>query len=288
MNNLYRTLFFVPGNNPAMLMKSEIYKPDCIIYDLEDAVSIAEKDAARILVATALKNIRPNITIGIRVNGMDTPYFQEDIQMIAPLCPNFIRLPKSENPEDIKKLDAILTKIELDNKIDSGSIKIICTIETALGVYRTYDLATASPRVIGVGLGAEDFCTDMKTKRSPEGTELRYARYKLVMDARAAKVMAFDFVYSDIKNIAGFTEDTSYGKQLGYSGRSVVHPDQIPIVHKIFTPSEEEINHAKEVLAAYEEAKLRGSGVISLHGKMIDMPMVIRAQDLLSYAEGAQ
>lgn len=267
-------------------MKAEIYKPDCIIYDLEDAVSIAEKDAARILVAIALKDIRPNIVIGVRVNSMDTPYFQEDIQLIGPLCPNFIRLPKSENPDNIRTLDKMLTTIEEKNGIEKGTIKIICTIETALGVYRTYDLATASPRVIGVGLGAEDFCTDMKTKRSTEGTELKYAQYKLVMDARAAKVMAFDFVYSDLKNIDGFAESTAYGKQLGYSGRSVVHPDQIPVVHEVFTPSEEEILHSREVLDAYENAKLNGSGVIALRGKMIDMPMVTRAQELLDYAMG--
>jgi len=287
MNSLYRTMFFVPGNDPHKIVKSEVYRPDCIIYDLEDAVSITEKDSARILVKHALEEIRPDIRVGVRINGIDTPFFEEDVRTITPLCPDFLRLPKTEKPKEVQLLDKFISEIEQANNIEVGTIKIVCTIETALGVYNAYQLATASPRVIAIGLGAEDFCTDMKTTRSADSEELRYARGKIVLEAHAAKVMALDFVYSDVKNTEGFRNNVLAGKQLGYTGKSVVHPDQIAIVHECYTPTAKEIEHANAVLSSYDEAVANGSGVIALNGKMIDTPMVTRAKDILAYAQEA-
>lgn len=287
MNSLYRTMFFVPGNDPHKIVKAEVYRPDCIIYDLEDAVSIAEKDSARILVKYALKEIRPDIRVGVRINGIETPFFEEDVRVIAPLCPDFLRLPKTEKPEEVQFLDKLISEIEQENNIAAGTIKIVCTIETALGVYNAYKLATASPRVLAIGLGAEDFCTDMKTTRSADCEELRYARGKIVLDAHAAQVLGLDFVYSDIKNTEGFLKNVLEAKQLGYTGKSVVHPDQIAVVHECYSVTSQEIEHAKAVLAAYDEAMVNGSGVIALNGKMIDAPMVTRAKDILAYAREA-
>ena len=284
MNNLYRTMFFVPGNDPYKILKAEVYRPDCIIYDLEDSVSIHEKDSARLLIKYALQDICPDLRVGVRINSLDSEYIHDDVSVIVPCKPDFLRLPKTETAADVHRLDDMITKAEVKAGIEIGTVKIVCTIETALGVYNAYSIATASKRVIAIGLGAEDFCTDMKTSRSESGIELEYARGKFVLEAHAAKVMAMDFVYSDVRNHDGFRANVMKGKQLGYTGKSVVHPDQIRIVHECYKPTEKEIARSQAILEVYEEAMKAGSGVISLNGKMIDMPMVIRAQDLLAYA----
>ncbi len=285
MNSLYRTLFFVPGNDPKKIAKAEVYRPDCIIYDLEDSVSVGEKESARILVSYAMKEIRPDIRIGVRINALDTPFAADDVRAMVPLRPDFLRLSKTETPEDVLTLDKMIGIEERKHGMEEGTIKIVCTIETALGVYNAYRIASASPRVLAIGLGAEDFVTDMKTTRTAEGKEMEYARAKFVLEGHAAKVLVLDFVYSDVKNTEGFRENAAQGKLLGYTGKSVVHPDQIPIVHEIYTPSEKQITHSQAVLAAYDEAVAAGSGVISLNGKMIDMPMVTRAKEILEYAK---
>lgn len=287
MNSLYRTMFFVPGNNPKKIIGAEIYRPDCIIYDLEDSVSVFEKDSARTLVKYALKYNRPDCKIGIRINQSDTPYYMEDIRVMVPLCPDFLRLPKAETANDIVNLDKLITEIEKQYGINVGSVKIVASIENAIGVLNSYQIAKASDRMLAIGLGAEDFRTDMNMDRSDNADEILFARNLISLSAHAAGIKAMDYVYSNIKNEDGFKEDVIKGKKLGYSGKSVVHPSQIDIVHEVYTPSEQEIKNAKTILDAYEDALKNASGVTSLNGKMIDKPMVTRAMAILSYAKAS-
>lgn len=287
MNSLYRTMFFVPGNSPSKIAKAEVYGADCLIFDLEDAVSIYEKDAARDLIRTFLSSYRPNCRIGVRINSQDSPYYEEDVKTMVPLKPDFLRLPKSETAENMQALDQLITKYEKANNIEVGTVKIVATIETALGVYNAYQIATGSKRVIGIGLGAEDFRTDMCMSRSEDGTEILFARNQISLAAHAAGVMPLDYVYSNFKNAEGFTADVKYGKMLGFTCKSVIHPSQIPLVHAVYDPTDKEIEDAKAVLAVYEEALAKASGVIALNGKMIDMPMVARAKAVLAYAKAA-
>ncbi len=288
MNDLYRTMLFVPGNNPGKMVKAEIYGADCIIFDLEDAVSVNEKDAARDLVISFLSRHRPQCCrVGVRINGWDTPYYEEDVKSMVPLKPDFLRLPKTETAEHIKLLDALLTEQEKAYGIDVGSIKIVATIETALGVYNAYNIASASDRMLAIGLGAEDFRTDMRMSRSEDGSEIYFARNMISLAAHAAGIKAIDYVYSNFKNEEGFVADVKLGKSLGYSGKSVIHPNQILLVHGVYEPNEKEIEHSKKVLAAYETAMQNASGVISLDGKMIDMPIVTRAKAIISLAKAS-
>lgn len=287
MNSLYRTMFFVPGNAPGKLTKAEIYGADCLIYDLEDAVAVNQKDAARELVKSFLSTYRPDCRIGIRINAQDTPYYEDDVAAMVPLKPDFLRLPKSETAENMQKLDALITKHEEANGITPGTVKIVATIETALGVYNAFQIATGSKRVIGIGLGAEDFRTDMRMSRSEDGKEILFARNFISLSAHAAGVMPLDYVYSNFRNTEGFVEDVKFGKMLGFTCKSVIHPSQIPLVHSVYDPTDKEIEHAKRVLMVYEEAVAKASGVISLDGKMIDMPMVTRAKAVLAYAQAA-
>ncbi len=287
MNSLYRTMLFVPGNNPKKIISAEVYGADCIIYDLEDSVSVFEKDSARILVKYALRYNRPECRIGIRINQSDTPYYKEDVECMVPLKPDFLRLPKAECAEDIINLDRLITKTEKEFDIPEGSVKIVASIENALGVMNSYKIASASKRMLAIGLGAEDFRTDMGMQRSESAEEILFARNLIALHAHAANIKAMDYVYSNFKNEEGFRADTLLGKKLGYTGKSVVHPSQVSIVHEIYTPSEEEIDNAKAIFVAYEDALKCGSGVTSLNGKMIDKPMVTRAMAVLSSAKAA-
>lgn len=270
------------------MVKAEIYGADCVIFDLEDAVSIYEKDAARDLVKHYLTELRPETCrIGVRINAQDTPYYELDVRSMVPVKPDFLRLPKSETEENIQKLDALITECEKESGMEEGSVKIIATIETALGVYNAYQIAKASPRVIAIGLGAEDFRTDMHMTRSEDGQEILFARNMISLAAHAAGVLPLDYVYSNFKNEEGFIADVRFGKMLGFTGKSIIHPSQIPLVHDVFTPTDKEIEQAKKVVTAYEDAMSRASGVVALDGKMIDAPIVVRAKNTLEYAKAS-
>lgn len=285
MNSLYRTLFFVPGNSPQKLVKAEIYGADCIIFDLEDSVSVYEKDSARNLVAEFLQEHRPDCRIGIRINASDSQFYEADVKAMVPLQPDFLRLPKSESAEQIQTLDRLIGQYEKEVGLVEGTVKIVATIETALGVYQAYQIATASPRMLGIGLGAEDYRVDMNIKREEDGSEIAFARNFISLAAHAAHIMPLDYVYSNVKNELGFRADVMMGKKFGYRSKSVIHPNQIAVVHECYNPTNEEIGYAKQVMQAYKEAMAKGDGVTSLNGKMIDAPIVEKAKQTLMYAE---
>lgn len=288
MERLRRTMMFAPGANAAMLRDAPLYGADSIMFDLEDAVSLKEKDAARTLVHFALKTFDYSaVETVVRINGLDT-VGKQDIEAVVLAGVNVIRLPKTETAKDIIDVDEAITLVEESNQIPVGTTKMMAAIESAEGVLNAREIAQASTRLIGIALGAEDYVTNMKTKRYPDGQELFFARNMILHAARAAGIAAIDTVYSDVDNVEGFQAETNLIKQLGFDGKSVINPRQIPLVNAIYAPTEKEIQHAKEVIWAINEAEAKGSGVISLNGKMIDKPIVERAQRVIALAKAAK
>ena len=288
MDRLRRTMMFVPGANAAMLRDAPLYGADSVMFDLEDAVSLNEKDSARTLVHFALKTFDYSaIETVVRINGLDT-VGALDIEAMVLAGVNVIRLPKTETAQDIIDVAAVITQVEEDNDLPVGTTKMMAAIESAEGVLNARDIATASERLIGIALGAEDYVTNMKTRRYPDGQELLFARSMILHAARAAGIAAIDTVFSDINDTDGFIAETTRIKQLGFDGKSVINPRQIPLVNGIYAPSKAEIQQAKEVIWAIREAESKGSGVISLNGKMVDKPIVERAERVIALAKAAK
>jgi len=285
---LRRTMMFVPGNNPAMIRDAQIYGADTIMFDLEDAVSINEKDSARFLVHQAVKTINfSNHEVIVRVNALDTVFGRHDVEAMVAAGVNGIRLPKTETAKDIHDMESLIEQCEKEYGVPIGKTKLVAAVESALGVKNAYEIAEASDRLIGIAIGAEDFVTNMKTTRSPEGVELLMARSQILLAARTAGIAALDTVYSDVNNEEGFRNEVKLIKQLGFDGKSIINPRQIDIVNEVYTPTEKEIEKSIRVIGAAKEAEYRGSGVVALDGQMIDKPIIERAQRVLMLAKAS-
>lgn len=278
---------FVPGANAAMLRDAPLFGADSVMFDLEDSVSLKEKDTSRALVHFALKTFDySSVETVVRVNGLDS-CGALDIEAVVLAGVNVIRLPKTETAQDIVDVEAVIERVERENGIEVGRTRMMAAIESAEGVLNAREIAKASKRLIGIALGAEDYVTNMKTRRYPDGQELFFARSMILHAARAAGIAAIDTVYSDVNNTEGFQNEVRMIKQLGFDGKSVINPRQIPLVNEIYTPTEKEIDHAKQVIWAIREAESKGSGVISLNGKMVDKPIVERAERVIALATAA-
>ena len=275
---------FVPGNNPAMMQDAFIYGPDSIMLDLEDSVTMAEKDTARLLVHNALKSIDYGTTeMVVRINPLNTPYGKKDIEAVVKAGVHVIRMPKTETADEVREVEAEIEKVEREIGC-LGRTQIMAAIESTLGVINAYDIAIASKRMMGIALGAEDYSANLKTQRSPEGIELLLARQTIVVAARAAGIDALDTVYSNLNDMETFRKEVELIKQLGFDGKSIINPRQIEVVNEVFAPKEKDIQKALTILAAIKEAEQRGSGVIAVNGKMVDRPVVIRAQRTIDLA----
>jgi len=282
---LRRSMLFVPGNAPSMLRDAHIYGPDSVMFDLEDAVSPREKDAARHLVFRALRDYDyAGVERIVRINGLDTPHGLEDIAAVVAGGVDAVRLPKTDGPHDIIAVERAVEAAEKRFGRPAGSVKLVAAIESARGILAVREIATASARLVAIAIGAEDFVTDLHTTRSPEGIELLAARSMIVLAARAAGIMAIDTVFTGVDDPEGFLREVRLAKQLGFDGKSVIHPSQIALAHSVYTPTAAEIAKAHRVMAAAAEAEAKGSGVISLDGKMIDKPIVERAVRVLALA----
>lgn len=285
MERLRRTMMFLPASNPSMVRDAYIYGADSLMFDLEDAVALTEKDSARFLIYNALKTIDyGNTELVVRINGLDSPFGREDIEAVVRAGVHVIRLPKTERKEDIHAVEAVIEEVERKCGRDVGSTKMMAAIESPIGVINAFEIATASKRLIAVALGAEDYVTNLKTKRYPDGMELLGARSQIVIAARAAGIYALDTVYTEVDNEEGFRREVELIKQLGFDGKSVINPRQIKPVHEIYTPSEKEINKSISIVRAAKEAEEKGLGVISVNGKMVDKPIVERAERILQLA----
>lgn len=285
---LRRTMMFVPGNNPAMIKDAGIYGADSIMFDLEDSVSMLEKDAARMLVMTAIQTVDYNDTeLVVRVNELASEFGRADIFAMVYAGIDVIRLPKTETVEDILAVEHTIEEAERYFNKQMGKTQMMAAIEGPEGVLNAPAIALSSDRLIGIAIGAEDYVTNMKTQRYPDGNELFFARSMIVHAARAAGISAFDTVYSDVENEEGLYNEVKLIHQLGFDGKSVINPRQIPLVNSIYQPRIKEIQHAMNVISAIEEAKQKGAGVISLNGKMIDKPVVARAERVMMLAKAS-
>ena len=288
MDRLRRTMMFVPGNNASMLKDAHIYGADSLMFDLEDSVSLDQKEAARFLVYNCVKHMNyGNAEIVVRINGLDTPYGKEDIKAMVRAGVDVIRLPKTETAQDILDVEAIIEETEKEIGLEIGTTRMMAAIEGPLGAMSAYEIAKSSARLMGIALGAEDYVRSMKTKRYPDGNELFGARSAIAMAARAAGIYALDTVFSNVDDEEGLRREVTLIKQLGFDGKSVINPRQISVVNEIFNPTEAEIDEAIKIKKAIEEAKAKGSGVIALNGKMIDKPVVERAERVLEIAKAS-
>ncbi len=281
-----RSMLFLPGNNPNMLINGNCLGADAVIFDLEDAVSPAEKDAARILVRNTLHYLDFSCCERIvRINSIDTPYWQADIAALAPFRPDMILLPKTSSTADVQEVDACLRQWEQELGMAENTIGLMPLIETALGVENAFLIATAAKRVRALFLGAEDLTADLQCKRTKEGKEIFYARTRLVMAARAAGVEVYDTPFTDVNDDAGIVEDAAFAKALGFSGKAAISPRHIAPINQAFSPTIADVRYAYEVMDAIAQAKQQGKGAISLKGKMIDAPIVARAQQTIAMAQ---
>ncbi len=287
--SLMRTSLYAGGTSPAAkIIQAGFYGEDCLVYDLEDSVSADEKDAARFLVYNAIKYHRPEGKyIIIRVNGIYSDELEEDLEAAVRARPDAIRIPKVEYASEVSSIDKKITEIEQRANIPVNSIKIWCNIESYLGVINAREIAAASPRVVAMALGAEDFTASMNAKRTKPGWEIFQARNMLLLACRAAGISAQDAVFSDINDTDGLQRDLEMTRTLGFDGKTCVHPRQINLVNACFTPTAKEITNAKRVIAALEAAAQNRTGVCTLDGSMVDKPMELRARSVLAKAKAA-
>ncbi len=281
-----RTMLYIPGNNPGMLQLADIFGADAVLFDLEDSVAPNEKDAARDLIANMIRfREYENIEITVRINPIDTPYFDRDVkEIIASGNLDAIRLPKANSAKDVKALEKLINKYEEEFKIEPGSIKIHPMIETAIGVIRSYEIASSSDRIDAITIGGQDLTANMGVSKTKEGKEILWARSQVVMSAKAANVDVIDTIFADINDEEGLIEETRLIKSLGFTGKAVINPRQIKPIHAVFAPSKDEVEWAFEVIDAYEKALKEGRGVIAVRGKMIDPPVRKRAQRIVGMA----
>lgn len=285
---LRRTMMFLNAQRASLVKDAYIYKPDSIIFDLEDAVAENQKDSARIALYNALKSINyKGIELVVRINGLDTPHAKEDIRAAIAGGIHAVRVPKTETPGDIYAAEKEIEKAEREFGIEIGRTMIMGAIESPLGVINAFDIAKSSKRMMGISIGAGDYTRTMQTTRSIEGIELQGARSQLVIAARAAGIMCFDTVYTDIENTEGFINEVKLIKQLGFDGKSIISPKQIPIVHSVFAPSQSEIRRAEKTIRALKEHSQGGVGVFTVDGQMIDIAMLEGANRTIALAKAS-
>jgi len=291
-DRLRRSRLYLPGNEPKYFVNAGLHKPDGIILDLEDSVAPVSKHDAKFLVRNALRSVdfsgpgevkrrRNGCERMVRINQLPTGL--EDLKFIVPHNIHVIIIPKAEHAEQIKQVEEVVLKIKKEKNI-KNDIFFMPIIESALGVINAYEIASASKNICSLAIGLEDYTADIGTQRTEEGRESLYARSMVVNAARAAGIQPIDTVYSDGTNMEGLRESVIEAKSLGFDGKGCIHPRQIEVVHKAFAPTEPEIEKAKIIVAAFEDAEKKGFGVVSIGSKMIDLPVVKRAQKTIDLA----
>ncbi len=280
-----RTFLFMPGNNPGMLASAQCLGADVVIFDLEDAVAQTEKDAARILVSHALTELRPQgVGVTVRINGLDTPYWQADMEAVVAAGTDFVMVPKIESADQMLQVAAAIESAR--QKCGStATVKAIAIIETPLGLENAYAIASASKALHGILLGAEDFTASMGAQRTADGAEIAYARSRLLTACKAAGVLAIDTPFPFVADLEGLEKDAAFAVQLGFDGKSVISPHHVHRVNQAFMPAPEKVNWARRVMAAARKASEEGKGAVSLDGMMIDLPIIKRAERILLLAD---
>ena len=270
-----RSRLYLPGNEPKFMINAGIHKPDAIILDLEDSVAPVEKDAARVLVRNALRQVDfYGAERMVRINQL--PAGLKDLEYIIPHNVHVILIPKCESSKQVKQIDMRIKEI-LNKKNIKESVFLMPIIESGLGVIKAYEIASSSDNIVALAIGLEDYTADIGTERTKEGRESFFARSQVVNAARAAGLQPIDTVFSDVTDMDGLRQSVNEAKSLGFEGKGCIHPRQIKVIHDAFAPAEREIEKAKSIVSAFEKAEKEGLGVVSLGSKMIDPPVVKRA-----------
>ncbi len=293
MNNpnkkrLRRTMMFLNAQKPGLIKDPYIYKPDSIMLDLEDAVAQNQKDAARFSLYHALRELDyRGCERVVRINGLDTPYWREDIRCAVAGGCDAIRIPKTERAQDVKMVEEAVAASEEEFHIPSGRTLIMAAIESARGVMRALDICESSERLFGIALSGGDYTKDLQTHITGTGLELMGARQNMIIAARAAGVQCFDTVYTDLDDMEGFKKDVETIHLMGFDGKSIINPRQISIVHEIFTPSQKDIIFAEKVVREIDTKKAQGIGVFTVDGKMIDIAFYDGAKRTIELAKAS-
>ncbi|MDO5336390.1 MAG: aldolase/citrate lyase family protein [Eubacteriales bacterium] len=285
---LRRTMMFLNAQKPSLIKDPYIYKPDSIMLDLEDAVAETQKDAARFSLYHALKEINyRGVERVVRINGLDTPYWKEDIRCCVAGGCDAIRIPKTESAKDVKLVEDAVEFAEREFGRQKGSTLIMAAIESARGVMKALEICEASERLFGIALSGGDYTKDLQTHITGTGIELMGARQNLVIAARAAGVQCFDTVYTNLDDMEGFRQDVQTIHLMGFDGKSIINPRQIDIVHDIYTPSAREIIFAEKVVREIDDKKAKGIGVFTVDGKMIDIAFYDGAKRTIALAKAS-
>ena len=284
--DLLRSLVFVPGNRRDMLEKAASFPADFLVPDMEDSVPLSEKAAARNVIADMLPILyQAGKRMVVRINALDTGLLEEDMNAAVTPHTYGINVGKVDTPWHVHEIDKILTAFEIKKRLERGRIRLIVYLESAVAVINAYSICSASPRIMAAAFGAEDFTVDMGTQRTDKSSEVFLPRAMVAVAAIASNVVPLDIVYSNFRDEDGLRRDIQVGKSLGYKGKFAIHPSQVQPINEMFSPLPEEVEYAKRVVVAFEEAEAQGKGATSLDGKMVDIPIVKRARSLLAIEE---
>ena len=279
---------FLNCQKPGLIKDPYIYRPDSIMLDLEDAVAEKEKDVARFSLYHALQEIDyRGVERVVRINGLDSPYWKEDIRCAVAGGCDSIRIPKTESAKDVYLVEKEVIQAEKEFGIPEGRTLIMAAIESARGVMRALDICEASERLFGIALSGGDYTKDLQTHITGTGLELMGARQNMVIAARAAGVQCFDTVYTDLDNMEGFKQDVETIHLMGFDGKSIINPRQISVVHEIFTPKQKDIIFAEKVVREIDDKKAKGIGVFTVDGKMIDIAFYDGAKRTIELAKAS-
>lgn len=287
-NRLRRTMMFLNCQKPGLIKDPYIYKPDSIMLDLEDAVAEKEKDAARYSLYHALQEIDyRGVERVVRINGLDTEYWKEDIRVSVAGGADSIRIPKTESAHDVKLVEEEIHKAELEFGVPEGRTLIMAALESAMGVMNALEICQSSDRLFGIALSGGDYSKDLQTTISGTGVEFAGARQLMIIAARAAKVQCFDTVFTNLDDMDGFRREVEMIKTMGFDGKSIINPRQIAPVHEIYTPTEKDIIFSEKVVKEIDEKKAQGIGVFTVDGKMIDIAFYDGAKRVIELAKAS-
>ena len=284
-----RTLLSVPGNRQNMIEKAGSLPTDVLVLDLEDSVPAAEKANARVMARDAVTGpILKGQRVFVRINSIGSGLMEEDLEAVIAPGIDGINIPKPNSADDIKKVEAIVERLEKERGIEKGHIKLTPWVETAKGLINAFEIASASPRIVGIIFGAEDFTLDTGMQRTEGGEELLYPRTMVVVAAKAAEVIAIDTPYNNFKDDEGLIREATLARKLGFEGKYIIHPSQIEPVNQAFRPTFEEVEQARRTVEAFEAAEAQGFASTSVDGRMIDIPQANRSRKLLMVADSIE
>ena len=285
---LRRSMLFLNCQKPSLIRDPYVYHPDSIMLDLEDAVAENQKDVARFSLYHALREIDyRGVERVVRINGLDTPHWKEDVRVCVAGGADVIRIPKCTCAADVHTIEDAVCAAEREFGREEGSTLLMAAIESCMGVLNALEICRSSERLIGIALSGGDYTKDLQTRISFTGVELSGARQHLIIAARAAGVQCFDTVFTNLDDMEGFEKETEMIHLMGFDGKSLINPRQIPIVHKIFTPTQKDIIFSEKVVREIDEKKAQGIGVFTVDGKMIDIAFYDGAKRTLMLAKAA-